>query len=303
MNQSNHNKKLIVNHFNLESQAQVLSYAPLLSSRSLGWKNVNFDYFQCAGYETPIHYPEHHAIAVSYKPHHAERKLDGVFQKEHHSCGSVIVVPKTVEHWSAWKNQVNFVLFSITPSALATIAPETVNPDRVELIPTFAKSQADHLIASIGIAIKHQLETDPNGCSFYIEHLMNAMSAHLLKNYCTIKPTLKNYGDGLSRNKLKQVVNYINDNLDRNIALNELANLIDISPYYFCRLFRKSTGTTPYQYVIQRRVTKAKQLIKHSKMSLADITFECGFSSQSQMTQHFHKLTGITPKKYRDRAL
>ncbi len=268
----------------------------------MGWKDVNFDYFQYDGYEAPVHSPDHHSIAVSYKSHNVERKLDGVFKREHHDFGSAVIMPKTVEHWCAWKDKINFVIFSLTPNVLAEIAPETVNPDRVELIPTFAKSEPDPLISGIGMAIKHQLETDPHGCSFYVEHLMNAMSAHLLKNYCSIKPKLKNYGDGLSPYKLKLAIDYIHDNLDRSITLTELANLVDMSQYYFCRLFRESTGIAPYQYVIQQRVAQAKHLIKHSTMSLADITFECGFSSQSQMTQHFRKLTGITPKKYRDLA-
>ncbi|MDJ0570770.1 MAG: AraC family transcriptional regulator [Pleurocapsa sp. MO_192.B19] len=120
--------------------------------------------------------------------------------------------------------------------------------------------------------------------------------------YCTIKPKLKNYGDGLPSHKLKLAINYIHDNLDRTITLTELANLVNMSQYYFCRLFGESTGIAPYQYVIQQRVAKAKGLIKHSTMPLADISFECGFSSQSQMTQHFRKLTGMTPKKYRDLA-
>lgn len=302
MKQTNQDKPLIINHFNPESRSQILSHAPLLSSQNLGWKNVNFDYFQYDTYEAPAHQNNHHVIVISYQQYNVERKLDGVFKREHIHPGSVVIIPKKAEHWTAWKEKISFGLFSIPPSALADIAPETVNPDRVELIPAFSKSEPDHLISGIGMAIKHQLETDPHGCSFYVEHLMNAMSAHLLKNYCTIKPKLKNYGDGLSLHKLKLAINYIHDNLDRSITLTELANLVDISQFYFCRLFRESTGVSPYQYVIQQRVTKAQQLISHSTMPLINIAFDCGFSSQSQMTHHFRKLTGMTPKKYRDLA-
>lgn len=85
------------------------------------------------------------------------------------------------------------------------------------------------------------------------------------------------------------------------IKISDLAKLLDISQYYFCRLFRESTGVAPYRYVIQQRISKVKALIKENKLSLSDIALECGFSSQSQMTHHFGKLVGVTPKTYRDR--
>ena len=90
---------------------------------------------------------------------------------------------------------------------------------------------------------------------------------------------------GLPPYKLKQALEYINVNLERSIKITDIARLIDISSYYFCRLFSQSTGVSPYQYVIQQRVAKAKNSIENSKLPLANITYECGFSSQSQMTQ------------------
>ncbi|MEO1672235.1 MAG: AraC family transcriptional regulator, partial [Cyanobacteria bacterium J06631_2] len=79
-----------------------------------------------------------------------------------------------------------------------------------------------------------------------------------------------------------------------------VARLIDVSQYYFCRSFRTSMGVSPYKYVIQQRIAKAKNLIASSKLPLAEIAYDCGFSSQSQMTQHFRKCVGVTPKVYRN---
>lgn len=301
MNKDNSNKPLIVSLSNPESRSQLHSHAPLFSSQKLGWKNVNFDYFQYGNCETPIHVTQHHAIGLILQPAQVERKLDGVYQRENTNIGSVAIIPAQVEHWSAWKDIGQFIVFSLLPKAIAEIAPETINPDRVELIPTFAKYNPDHLIHGIGMAIKAHLETEPNDGGFYIEHLTSTLSAHLLQNYCTVKPNFKDYSGGLSPQKLKQAINYINDNLEESIKLKDIANLLDISQYYFSHLFRQSTGIAPYHYVIQQRIAKAKQLLKQSQLPLADIAFACGFSSQSQMTLHFRKLTGMTPKKYRDR--
>ncbi|MGD1919766.1 MAG: AraC family transcriptional regulator [Pleurocapsa sp.] len=82
----------------------------------------------------------------------------------------------------------------------------------------------------------------------------------MLQQYCSKKINLKGYGGGLSSIKLKQAIEYINDNLENKIELKNIAEELDISLYYFSRLFRQSLGVSPYKYVIEQRVEKAKQL-------------------------------------------
>lgn len=300
----NQTKPITVNHFDSRSCQQcqqVLADVPLILSKDLGGNGVKFDYYQSDAAEAFTHVHEHHVIGLILSKIRSERKIDNIYHHESVNPGSVVAIPARAEHWSAWDSPSKFAVLSIQPQALRKIAPETVNPDKIELLPAFAKPKPDALIASIGNSIKQQLQTDPDGCDFYVEHLKNALLAHLLKNYCAIEHPLKSIGNGLSPYKLKQAIEYINDNLDCKISLKDIANLVDISQYYFCHLFQNSTGVSPYKYVIQQRVAKAKDLIKNSKLSLVDIAGECGFSSQSQMTQHFRKCVGVTPKVYRDK--
>ena len=92
------------------------------------------------------------------------------------------------------------------------------------------------------------------------------------------------------------VTDYISDRLDRELSLNELAAIAQLSPYHFSRAFKQSTGISPHQYVIQQRIERAKQLVLQGKMSLADIAIACGFSHQSHLNRHFKRITGVTPK-------
>ena len=300
MNQDNPEKPIVVNIANLKPQPPYEDRAPLLSSHHLGWQNVNFDFFRYGNCETPVHTLEHHAIGLILDRGKVERKLDGIYRLETATKGSVTVIPARVEHWSAWNIVGRFALISINPKAIAEIAPDVVNPDTIELIPTFAKSKPDRLVYGVGLAIKHHLETNPHDNGFYIEHLTNTISAHLLRHYCTKKIKFKNYCGGLSKNKLEQAIEYINDNLEANIKLENIAEELDISQYYFSHLFRESIGVSPYHYVIQQRIEKAKKLLTNTSMSICQISLACGFNSQSQMTMHFRKLTGTTPKKYRN---
>ena len=294
-------KPIKVNYFNRQSRAQVLSHEPLLSTQHLKLTGTNFDYYQYDAYEAPTHIAEHHVVCLMLGELKSERKLNGIYQQEQANFGSVAVMPANVEHWSAWKTPAKFAIFSIQPDTLAQIAPETIDADRVELIPTFAKLEPDRLLASIGKEIEQHLKNNPDGCSFYIEHLMNALLAHLVQKYCHIAPLLKESTVGLPPYKLKQVIEYINDNLEESIKLSDLAQLVNTSQFYFCRLFRESIGISPYKYVLQQRIKKTRSLIENSSLPLVDIAYESGFSSQSQMTHHFRKSVGVTPKVYRNR--
>jgi AraC family transcriptional regulator len=122
---------------------------------------------------------------------------------------------------------------------------------------------------------------------------------HLLRCYCTQPLTLRTYEGGLSRHQLQSTLDFIHDQLGEELKLQEMSAQLGMSQYYFCRLFKQSIGISPYQYIIQQRVECAKLLLKQEGKSIADVALESGFSSQSQMTQHFRKLTGTTPRAYR----
>ena len=87
--------------------------------------------------------------------------------------------------------------------------------------------------------------------------------------------------------------------MSKGIKLEDLASYIGITQFHFSRLFKQSTGMSPHQYVMQQRIERAKQLLKKADISIADIAFNCGFSSQSHLGKYFRPFTGMTPRKYR----
>ena len=77
-----------------------------------------------------------------------------------------------------------------------------------------------------------------------------------------------------------------------------MAQLAELSSYYFARQFKRSTGLSPHQYINQQRIEKAKRLLKQRKYSITQVAIECGFSNQSHFSRAFRKATDITPKRY-----
>jgi AraC family transcriptional regulator len=224
------------------------------------------------------------------------REYDGPQRK-----GDFWLLPTGLPGFWYWESTDECLAFMISPAFLRQIAMETdcINPDKVELSTILFNN--DPQLDSIALSFKNEMNQHGIGSRLYTESLTNILGIHLLRNYCILKPTVREYEGRLSKYTLKQLLDYINANLDQDIKLANLAQVVGMSQYYFCQLFKQSMGIAPYQYVIQQRVERAKQLLKNRDVAISEVALACGFANQSHFTKHFRKLTGITPKAYRER--
>lgn len=99
--------------------------------------------------------------------------------------------------------------------------------------------------------------------------------------------------------RFKGVIEYIDENLDRNISLVDLAALMGLSPSRFSHVFKVAYGVAPYRYILERRIERAKVLLCNSDATVAAISEEVGFSSQGRFSRVFTRSTGTTPSVYR----
>ncbi|MEH1778744.1 MAG: AraC family transcriptional regulator [Nostoc sp.] len=153
------------------------------------------------------------------------------------------------------------------------------------------------LIQGIFSSLRDELESGKIGGDLLIDSLKTTLAIHLLRNYCSTQPKLSSCSDGLSQGTLQKITAYIHDYLYQDLKLIELSAIAQLSPYYFLRLFKQRMGITPHQYILQRRIEKAKHLLKQSNLSIADIATQTGFSDQSHLTRCFKRQVGVTPKE------
>jgi AraC family transcriptional regulator len=92
---------------------------------------------------------------------------------------------------------------------------------------------------------------------------------------------------------------FIADNYENDLSLAELARVGGMSTFHFAREFKRTTGTTPHQYLIKFRIERAKALLTESEIPLVEVSSRSGFSHQSHFTRLFRRLTGTTPQSYR----
>lgn len=105
--------------------------------------------------------------------------------------------------------------------------------------------------------------------------------------------------NGLPRWRLQRALDYVEQNLASEIRLSDLADAARLSPNHFSELFRQSMGTSPYRYVLTRRVEAAKRLLRDSMLGVLDVALAVGFSDQSHFSKVFRRATNVTPGAYR----
>lgn len=168
--------------------------------------------------------------------------------------------------------------------------------DRVELIPQVVIQ--DGLIYQIGLALQAELRSQHSNGRLYAETMANSLAVHLLRHYSTQEQRTVNCKGKLSQRELRLVLDYINDYLEHELSLSELAAIAQLSQYHFCRAFKQTIGVSPHQYVIQQRVERAKQVLKQGEMTIGEAAIACGFTHQSHLHRHFKRLIGVTPKTW-----
>lgn len=270
-----------------------------ISDSSEDCENVRLQLLQNSAGEGKCHFAAKHTIFISLAPRPVRylQTQDGKTHSAIYSKGDISLVPADSSFFARWENPENCLQIQLNKHFLADIAQQIgQNGDCLELLPEF--QIRDFQIEAIAGMFLNELPTE-NSNRLYLDSLANVLAIHLLRNHATTKPKLVTYEGGLPPRQLNRVLDYIDTYLSENIRLADLAQVLDMSPFYFSRLFEKSLGITPHQYLIQQRIEYAKQLLRETELRIIDIALMCGFSSHSHLTKQFRKLTGVTPTNYR----
>jgi AraC family transcriptional regulator len=279
---------------------QILSRPPLRASENLGWNGIYVQQHLQPAWETPEYAHTRHMLLIhsSTVTVGAERWFDGRRQQEQFGGdNNIAIVPAMVRHRVNWDRESPFSLLFLDPDRLIQVAYESVAVERVELLPHHGMH--DPLIAQIGRSLSAELEFNRIGSRLFAESLTIALSIHLLRQYSNWQQPLREDSGGLPPRKLQQAIAYIQEHLREEISIIAIANELEMSQYYFSRLFKQSMGVSPYQYVMQQRIERAEHLLRTTSMSVAAIAQQVGFSNQNQLTIQFRKFTRTTPSNYR----
>ena len=240
----------------IDTQPTESTCLPLLSSQNQGWENILVEQFQSPPGEARCCYSDEHAICLSLAPRPVRflqikggRTHAGLYGK-----GDISITPAKMLFFARWDGDDHYLQIRIASRFIQSVARESLamNPDRLELLPEF-RIRDPHL-ESIGMLLLSELKQENLGGRLYIDSLANVLAVHLLRQYAAAKPRLTIYEGGLPQRQLLHVLDYINEHLNQDIKLADLAQLLGMSQFHFSHLFKQSIGTAPYQYLLQQRV-------------------------------------------------
>jgi len=274
---------------------------PILSSEQSGWKGIFFHYYDHPAHRSPTHQWMQHIIGITGQGGHpveSEHQVEGQILNCYCQPGEMLLIPAGINYSSLWHGAGEFSLLGFSPQFFEQIAHESVRVKQVELMPHIGVG--DSLVQQIGLALKADIEAKHPVGRMFGESLATGLVIHLLKQYAVWQPrSLSDDTGRLSEHQLQKVFKYIQDHLEQDIALSDMASALNLSQYHFCRLFKQSTGLTPHQYLTQCRIDRAKHLLQFTQLTITEITFAVGLSNHSSFTRLFRRYVGTTPKEFR----
>jgi AraC family transcriptional regulator len=211
--------------------------------------------------------------------------------------GGALITTATPQIGFRWEGHLDMSVLSIGMSMMERALPEPFAQRPVELRTTRTGERdlvLEHLVGALGEIFKRHSPRE----KLAIESLCNSTAVYLAQRYGVFPQPLDIYRSGLAQDRLSRVLDYIEGYLERDLSVMELADVACLSPYHFGKMFKRSMKQSVHQYVIARRVERAKSLLVSPKLPLAEIALVVGFQDQSQFTAVFKRSMGITPGVY-----
>ena len=217
---------------------------------------------------------------------------DGKRRSVRPAAGDVFFCPAHVSTAVRSEKAFECILLCLSPTVFGRRADDSEGVTLDNTAP--AVMRRDSFVQRIVTALADEVgRGDRAGGELFASSLATALGVHLSREYVggsgSHKPVAR-----LSDDEMARLDQYIVGNLDSPLTLDDLALVVGRSRFHFSRLFKASTGETPHQYVVRRRVERARELLRAGD-SIAEVAATVGFASQSHLTAHIRRAFGCTP--------
>jgi AraC family transcriptional regulator len=204
-------------------------------------------------------------------------------------------------HWWPVRNDkpLKLAIAHLSSDLVRKTAGESLDldPGRIEIKTPLIST--DPLLQQLILAIKTEIEQG-NPCGLlYGETAATMMTLHLLAKHCVAKPASNDLKRGLPPAQLRKVLEYIDANIGCDISLHKLAGCVGVSTWHFLRVFKRSTGLPPLQYIIRRRMQITWELLGKTRLSIAEIALATGHKTTSHFIEMFKRYYKVTPAAFR----
>jgi AraC family transcriptional regulator len=257
---------------------------------------MRVDLFPPDSVTEPRHWVRHdQAFAMMLRPGSIEwGSKRSALEKFDYAASDLALCDRHVGEWVGLMN-VPHVQLGISDAALMACSDGAYG--EVELRPQrkFADSRLSALVAA---ARAEMVAGFPSG-RLFLDSVEQAMAVTLVNGHAVRHRPVQIYRGGLGSARLRRIKELVHAKMGDDLSLDEMAQSIGLSTAHFARMFRKSTGATPHQFVLRQRLERAKAMLRAPDARVLDVAVACGFKTQQHFAQVFRDVWGVSPTEYR----
>ena len=210
--------------------------------------------------------------------------------------GTVHIKSAGERFWQRWVVPAEVLVIAFDRNFFANLTSHAAGTD-IELAGELGVN--DRKLSELTALFDQELLDDGVTGRFYVENLGAALAACMVQRRTSRPAAMALPYAGLVPACFRRIVEYIDAHLADDLGLTELSRMSGLNPHYFAHAFKVTTGVPPHRFIIERRIDKARALLEDKRQSIAEIALASGFASQSHFTQHFRRVVGTTPAKFR----
>ncbi|WP_119168244.1 helix-turn-helix domain-containing protein [Algihabitans albus] len=231
-----------------------------------------------------------------------QRRFDGRWSRTTCGPGAVSLLTRSQKsHWY-WTEDVEVTHVYLSHDLVSDVASEVTGRPVEDVSLADVLRTDDPIVTAAMTAIATEAADSGVGGALYVESVARQLVIHLLRNYATIKLRPRERSGELTTAQRRCIVEFIDAHLQDGLDLEAMAAEVNLSVSSFARHFKRSLGSAPYAYVIERRLERARRLLAETGRSVKDVAAICGFADQAHLTRLFARHYGTTPSVFRKMA-
>jgi AraC family transcriptional regulator len=244
----------------------------------------------------PRHWVRHdQAFAMMLQPGSIEwGSKRSAMEKYSYTEGDLALCDRHVGEWVGLMN-VSHLQLGISDAALMASSDGAYG--EVELRPS--RKFANPRLSALAAAVHAEMVAGFPSGRLFLDSVEQAMAVTLVKDHAVRHRPVQTYRGGLGSARLRSIKELVDAKLEDELSLDEMAQSVGLSTAHFARMFRKSTGESPHQFVLRQRLERAKAMLGDPDARILDVAVACGFKTQQHFAQVFRDVWGGSPTEYR----
>ncbi len=277
-------------------------FTPNASSMEAGWKSLQaIRYIAAPDHEIQVPRVDmHRLVLVTRPPRLMDLRYEESLRRSKPFAGWISVLPAQQTALWRWAGPKDSLHVFLDTEMVARVAWEMFGADAERLVNRPLEVADSPELRTALQAVEAELRSGGLGGALLADSLGHVLAVHLVRYLAGPRRPVARTDARLPQRKVDRVSEYIIENIEKNLSLEEMATMVHLSPYHFARQFKQATGLPPHQFVIAQRIERAREmLLKNDERPLAEVAVRTGFSDQSQFTFHFKRIVGVTPGQFR----